>query len=83
METERRCPFYRSSGTPGMGHRLGYCEFDCSFAICEGNTERCKKLESMKQYLTGREWMKVRTKIGKNMHYFGEEWKHKEVKKDG
>jgi len=66
METERRCPFYRISGTPGIGHRYGYCEFDCSYAICKGQTERCKKVESMRQYLMGREWMKVRIKVGKS-----------------
>jgi hypothetical protein len=76
METERRCPFYRRSGTPGMGDRHGYCEFDCSYVICEGKTERCKKLESMRQYLTGREWVKVRIKLEKNKHYLEEEWKH-------
>jgi len=45
-----------------MGHRHGYCEFDCTYTICDGETKRCKKLESLKQYLVGREWMKMRIK---------------------
>jgi len=65
-----------------MGHGHGYCEFDCSYAICAGKTDRCKKLDSMKQFQMGREWMKVRIKMEENEHYLEEELKHKEVKKD-
>ena len=62
METERRCAFYRGCGSPAMGHRHGYCEFDCTHTLCGGETKRCKKLDSLKQYLLGREWMKMRIK---------------------
>ncbi len=61
METERRCSFYRSPGSPGMGHRVAYCEFDCAYAICDGEVKHCQKLHG----LPGREWMKTRIKGGK------------------
>jgi len=63
VEAERRCPFYRSSGSGGMGHKYGYCEFDDTYTMCGGETKRCKKLDSLKQYLMGREWMKMRIKL--------------------
>jgi hypothetical protein len=80
METERRCSFYRSSGNPVMDYRYGYCEFDSINTICNGETKRCKKLESLKKYLMGREWMKVGMKGGKTIYYLEEQWEHKKVK---
>ncbi len=66
METEKRCSFYRSSGSPGMAHTHGYCEFDCTYIMCDGETKRCRKLDSLKQYLMGRQWMKMRIKVEKS-----------------
>jgi len=63
METEKRCSFYRRSESPNMGHRGGYCEFDCTGTICDGQIKRCKKLDSLKQYLMRREWVKMRIKV--------------------
>jgi hypothetical protein len=81
METERRCPFYRSSGSPIMDYRHGYCEFDFIYTICNGETKLCNKLESLKEYLMGREWMKVKVKVEKTIHYLEEQWQQKEIKK--
>ncbi len=67
MEIERGCPFYRSSGSPGMGRRHGYCEFDYVYTMCDGETKRCRKLDSLKQYLMGREWMKMRIRVEKSI----------------
>ena len=69
METERRCSFYRSSGSPGMDHRHGYCEFDSIYTICDGETKHCRKLNVLKRYLMERSWMGAtieRKKTGRN-----------------
>ena len=66
METERRCSFYRRCGSRGMGHGYGYCEFDSTYTNCDEEARRCRKLDSLKQYLMGREWMKTKIKIEKS-----------------
>jgi len=45
----------------------GFCEFDYAYAMCDGETKRCRKLNSLKQYLMGREWMKMRIKVEKSI----------------
>lgn len=64
-----------------MDYRYGYCEFDSTYTICDGEAERCRKLESLKQSLMGREWMKIRIKGEKTIHYLEEQCEYKEVKK--
>lgn len=59
METERRCSFYRSPGSPGMGSRGGYCEFDPTYPTCDGDTKHCGKLNVLKRYLMERSWMRA------------------------
>jgi hypothetical protein len=59
METDRRCSFYRSSRTPGMRHRVGHCEFDSTYSICDGDVKNCAKLNVLRRYLMERGWMKA------------------------
>ncbi len=66
METEERCPFYRSIESSNMEGGKGYCEFDYNGTICDGRDDHCRKLKSLKQYLMGREWMKMRVNPGKS-----------------
>jgi len=80
METKSQCPFYRSSGSPAINHRPAYCEFDCTYAICDGEVKHCGKLHGLRQYLMGRDWIKVRIKGEKTKQYLERHWEHKEVK---
>ena len=57
MESKSQCPFYRRSGSPGMHYRDGYCEFDCTYSICDGESKHCGKLNVLRRHLMERSWM--------------------------
>ncbi len=71
MATEGRCLFHGSSGGSRMGIKCGFCQFDRAHTDCNGDTRHCRRLEFLKQYLMGREWMKVGTNMGKSKHHLG------------
>lgn len=66
METERRCSFYGSFKSPGMGHGRGHCKFDCAYSTCDGEIDHCGKLNVIKRYLMERSWMRAATEKKKD-----------------
>lgn len=58
----RECPFYRIICSSVINNKNGYCEFDEMHTICDGKLKHCKKLDTLRQYLMEREWMKIRKK---------------------
>lgn len=60
--TKRVCPFYQNNGSRRMSDTYSYCEFDGAKTICNGENKKCKKLNSLREYLMKREWVKMRIK---------------------
>jgi len=51
MTISRRCKFYRDSEGTSIGRGLGYCDFDGSQGICDGDMQFCEKPDALKKYL--------------------------------
>ncbi len=81
MADERECSFYRRPGNSSMGFDRGYCEFDDTSIVCDGKIRACRKVDSLRQYLMGRAWMKVTIEERRTGDYAEEQWKPKEAER--
>ena len=61
MRNQELCPFYLSSRSLGTDLNCGWCELDFTHASCDGEISHCEKVNSLKQYVMKREWMKEKS----------------------
>jgi hypothetical protein len=51
MGEEKKCPLFRKPESLSIGKGIGYCDFDNSSAICEGNVKSCERPDALRLYL--------------------------------
>lgn len=63
----KKCSIYRSSEGVGMGKGLGFCEFDGSQAVCDGDIQFCKKPDALSKYFLDPQGKEKRSSVKENL----------------